>query len=69
MREAIKYVIGALVVTLASPCTQNPVAADYRAAAAIAARARLQAPLTKMNPAGGILAVGECTGRHANKGQ
>ena len=36
--------------------------------AAIAARLRLQKVLDKLNPAGGILDMGDGTGKHAGKG-
>ncbi len=35
--------------------------------AAVAARARLEATLSELNPAGGILDTGDDTGRHASK--
>jgi hypothetical protein len=43
------------------------VPADTKDPAALAARARLQGALNKLNPAGGIMDAGDGTGRHANR--
>jgi arylsulfatase A len=50
-----------------APFTETLVPADTKDPAAIAARARLQAALDQLNPAGGILDDGDGTGRHANR--
>ena len=50
-----------------APFAEPLVPADTKDPAAIAARARLQAALDKLNPAGGILDQGDGTGRHANR--
>jgi arylsulfatase A len=52
-----------------APFTEKPVPADTKDPAAIAARQRLQAVLTQLNPAGGIQDDGDGTGRHANKAE
>jgi arylsulfatase A len=50
-----------------APFEEILVAAATKDPAAIAARARLQAALDKLNPAGGILDDGDGTGRHVNR--
>jgi arylsulfatase A len=50
-----------------APFAEPLVAANTTDPAALAARARLQAALDKLNPAGGILDEGDGTGRHANR--
>jgi arylsulfatase A len=50
-----------------APFEEPKVPADTKAPAAIAARARLQAALDKLNPAGGILDDGDGTGRPASR--
>jgi arylsulfatase A len=50
-----------------APFAEPLVPADTKNPAAIAARARLQAALDKLNPAAGILDGGDGTGRHANR--
>ena len=50
-----------------APFTEKPVAAGTTDPAAVAARARLQAALDTLNPAGGILDQGTGDGRHANR--
>ena len=50
-----------------APFTEKPVAAGTTDPAAVAARARLQAALETLNPAGGILDQGTGDGRHANR--
>ena len=51
-----------------SPFQEILVAVDSKDQAAIAARLRLQKVLDKLNPAGGILDMGDGTGKHAGKG-
>jgi len=48
-----------------APFAERLVAADSKDASAIAARARLQAALAQLNPAGGIVDTGDPSGRHA----
>jgi arylsulfatase A len=50
-----------------APFVEKLVDAGTKDPAAIAARKRLQATLDKLNPFGGILDMGDGTGRHANK--
>lgn len=50
-----------------APFEEPLVPADTKDPAAVAARARLQVVLQKLNPAGGILDEGDGTGRHANR--
>ena len=50
-----------------APFAEKPVAAGTTDPAAVAARARLQAALDTLNPAGGILDQGTGDGRHANR--
>jgi arylsulfatase A len=50
-----------------APFEEILVAVATKDPAAIAARARLQAALDKLNPAGGILDDGDGTGRHVNR--
>jgi arylsulfatase A len=50
-----------------APFEEILVAATTKDPAAMAARARLQAALDRLNPAGGILDDGDGTGRHANR--
>jgi arylsulfatase A len=52
-----------------APFTEKLVPADSPDPVAVAARTRLQAALTQLNPAGGILDHGDGTGRHANKAE
>lgn len=49
-----------------APFAEKLVAADSKDAAAIAARQRLQAALSQLNPAGGIPDTGDESGRHAS---
>lgn len=58
---------GELYDMSSAPFEEKLVAADTRAAAAVAARQRLQAALDTLNPAGGILDEGTGDGRHANR--
>jgi len=50
-----------------APFSEKLVSASTQDAAPIAARARLQDALDKLNPAGGILDDGDGTGRHASR--
>jgi arylsulfatase A len=50
-----------------APFDEPMVPADTKDPAALAARARLQGALNKLNPAGGIMDAGDGTGRHANR--
>jgi hypothetical protein len=50
-----------------APFEEILIAAATKDPAAVAARARLQAALDKLNPAGGILDEGDGTGRHVNR--
>ncbi|MBL8212137.1 MAG: sulfatase-like hydrolase/transferase [Bryobacterales bacterium] len=50
-----------------APFAEPLVSAEKMTPAAQAARARLQAVLAQLNPAGGILDQGDGTGRHANR--
>jgi arylsulfatase A len=50
-----------------SPFEEPGVPADTKNPAAIAARTRLQAALSKLDPAAGIIDGGDGTGRHANR--
>lgn len=50
-----------------APFTEKPVPAAGAPAAAVAARARLQAALDQLNPMGGFIDDGDGTGRHANR--
>jgi len=50
-----------------APFTEKLVAAASQDPEAIAARSRLAAVLTQLNPAGGIPDSGDGTGRHASK--
>ena len=58
---------GALYEMSKAPFEEPLVAMESKDPAAVAARQRLQAALTKLNPAGGILDEGDGTGRHANR--
>ncbi|MCX6605461.1 MAG: sulfatase-like hydrolase/transferase [Acidobacteria bacterium] len=58
---------GALYDMSKAPFEEPLVATESKDPAAVAARQRLQAALTKLNPAGGILDEGDGTGRHANR--
>ena len=49
-----------------APFSEKLVPADTKDLAAIAARTRLQAALTQLNPAGGIVDTGDPSGRHAS---
>ena len=49
-----------------APFSEKLVPADTKDPAAIAARTRLQAALTQLNPAGGIVDTGDPSGRHAS---
>jgi hypothetical protein len=49
------------------PWTEKLVPAANASPAAVAARTRLQAALTQLNPAGGFIDDGDGTGRHANR--
>lgn len=50
-----------------APFGEKLIAADTKDPAALAARARLSAALTELNPAGGIKDDGDGSGRHADK--
>jgi arylsulfatase A-like enzyme len=50
-----------------APFTETLVSADNETAAAKASRAKLGAALAELTPAGGILDMGDGTGRHADK--
>ena len=50
-----------------APFTEKLVAPAGAPSAAVAARARLQAALDQLNPAGGFVDDGDGTGRHANR--
>ena len=50
-----------------APWTEKLVPAANASPAAVAARTRLQAALTQLNPAGGFIDDGDGTGRHANR--
>ncbi|MFM9031914.1 MAG: sulfatase-like hydrolase/transferase [Opitutaceae bacterium] len=50
-----------------APFTEKPGPAAGAPAAAVAARARLQAALDQLNPMGGFIDDGDGTGRHANR--
>ena len=52
-----------------APYEEKPVAADTKEANATAERAKLQAVLSKLNPAGGIVDTGDGTGRSSNKAE
>ena len=58
---------GELFDMAGAPFEEKLVAADAKDPAATAARARLQAALDRLNPAGGILDDGDGTGRHKNR--
>jgi len=59
--------VGALYDMNKAPFEEPLVALESKDPAVVAARQRLQAVLTKLNPAGGILDEGDGTGRHANR--
>jgi len=52
-----------------APFEEKLVPADTTDAVALAERAKLQAALDKLNPAGGILDDGDGTGRHGGKSE
>ncbi len=58
---------GELFDMTGAPFTETLVPADKENAVAKAARTRLAAVLTELNPAGGILDTGDGTGRHSSK--
>ena len=59
---------GELFEMTKAPFQEILVPVDSKDQEAIAARLRLQKVLNKLNPAGGILDMGDGTGRHAGKG-
>jgi len=52
-----------------APFEEKLVPADSTDPVAVAERAKLQAALDKLNPAGGILDDGDGTGRHGSKSE
>ena len=58
---------GELFDMTGAPFTESPIPADSEDTVAKAARTRLAAVLTELNPAGGILDTGDGTGRHYSK--